>query len=455
MADFLKGFLDNLESGVLNPKGNLGDYQHGARLYVDDAFRLAPKTKYLYHVTLNINPRASAVIPQLTEKHSNEINMLVKSADLPKYNIQTEVKHQYNKKRVVQKRLDYQPVNIAFHDDNFGITTAMWEAYYRYYYKDGNYAAVNSRGDPETSVKEYKSYSNAGSEAFNRGAIFNNEKQYRYGFDNDSFEPFFESIVIYQMSRKRYTAFTLVNPLIANWNHDTMDQQAGSSEGAQSNMTIEYETVFYTRGPVTEGSAPKGFATEHYDKIPSPLSLSGGGTSSLFGAGGVVSGGLGVLGDIVSGNAFSSPGALLGTVLRSSNIKKNLKNLSKEGLRQEGISVLGKALTNVQRGGTGGIGGLSFPKSIGEAKSIASSIGAGSFDFSGNPLGDVSSALNSDPAGLDNLAKATNFKKDHLRAGGSANVNAINEAYANANQAVQDAAKDTASSNLANIIRTP
>ena len=50
MANLLKGFLDNLGKGVLNPKGNLGDFAHGARLYVDDSFRLAPKQKFLYHV---------------------------------------------------------------------------------------------------------------------------------------------------------------------------------------------------------------------------------------------------------------------------------------------------------------------------------------------------------------------------------------------------------------------
>ena len=37
MANFLKGFLDNVVSRALNPKGTLADYAHGARLYVDDS----------------------------------------------------------------------------------------------------------------------------------------------------------------------------------------------------------------------------------------------------------------------------------------------------------------------------------------------------------------------------------------------------------------------------------
>ena len=122
---FLNGFLDNLASGALNPKGTLGDFQHAARMFVDDSHRLTPKVKFLYHVTFNINPDVTAVIPQLRQKHMNELNMLVKTAQLPAYNIQTDIKHQYNRKRVVQKRIDYQPVQISFHDDTIGITIEM------------------------------------------------------------------------------------------------------------------------------------------------------------------------------------------------------------------------------------------------------------------------------------------------------------------------------------------
>ena len=325
MASFLNGFLDNVVSGALNPKGNLADYQHAARLYVDDNHRLTPKVKFLYHVTFNINSSAAAVIPQLREKHMNELNMLVKSAQLPAYNIQTDVKHQYNRKRVVQKRIDYQPVTITFHDDNFGVTTAMWEAYYRYYYRDGNYAAVQPAGAPETG---------ASIEAYNRGSQFN-DKQFRYGFDNDSGLPFFDSITISQMARKSYTAFTLINPIISGWQHDTMDNSV--SDTVSNTMTLDYETVHYSRGTVGKGG-PKGFSEEHYDKTPSPNSLMGGGASSLLGVGGVLAGGMSVLGDI------SNDGVTFGTVLTAANTLQNAGNLTQGGI---GGELLGSAIDTI------------------------------------------------------------------------------------------------------------
>ena len=331
---FLNGFLDNVVSGALSPKGNLADYQHGARLYVDDSHRLSPKVKFLYHVTFNINAEAAAVIPQLREKHLNELNMLVKSVQLPAYNIQTDVKHQYNRKRVVQKRIDYQPVQIVMHDDNMGVTTAMWEAYYRYYYRDGNYSATKPAGAPESgsAIPEY-----------NRGNVFggNSDKQYRYGFDNDSVMPFFDSITISQMARKNYTSFQLINPIISGWQHDTMDNSI--SDPVANTMTVEYETVHYSRGPIGNGG-PKGFAEEHYDKTPSPNSLAGGGASSLLGIGGVLAGGMGVLDDITGGTAN------FGTVLKAANVLQNAGGLNAAGVKGE---LLGSVVSSI--GKTAGI----------------------------------------------------------------------------------------------------
>ena len=454
MANRLTPFLDNLVSGALSPKGNLADYQHASRLYVNDAFKFAPKNKFLYHVSFNINRRASSVIPQLTEKHSNTINMLVKSVDLPKFDITTEVKHQYNRKRILQKRIDYSPCNFVFHDDNYGLTTAMWEAYYRYYYKDGNYATTDTAGSPNTTAS-----------AYNRANTFADansiQSQYRYGFDNDSFEPFFDSIVIYQMSRKRYTAFTLVNPVINSWQHDTMDQSDASGL-VQSTMSCQFETVWYTRGAVSEGVAPKGFATEHYDKTPSPLSLAGGGTASLFGQGGVAAGASDVFGDITSGAAFSSPGALLGTVLKAANTARNVKDLSKDGLRQEGFGIIKGAIGDVGGINVGGVANTFFPKNGGNGGTNAittalagiSVVGAVQAAVQSSSVADVTAELANNKDKLDALSKATTHKKQHLAAGGDAGVNAINAAWDNASAGYQEAANNKTLEDIPNIIRT-
>ena len=372
MASFLNGFLDNVVSGALSPKGNLGDYAHASRMYVDDNMRLAPKSKFLFHVTFNINREATKSIPQLAEKHLTELGMLVKNVQLPAYQIQTDIKHQYNKKRAVHKRIDYSPVTIQFHDDNFGVTTAMWEAYYRYYFRDGNYSKVSPAGAPEPTIREYQSTKPSFSDEYAAGVSYS-QKQYRYGMDNDVSVPFFSSIQIHQLSRKRYTTMTLINPIISGWQHDTMDNSV--SDSVTNQMTLEYETVHYSRGPVNNGT-PKGFGTDHYDKTSSPNSLSGGGASSLFGVGGVLAGGFGVIDDITSGKAN------FGTVLKAANTLSNAQGLSLGGLKGEligqGLDAIGET-TGID---VSGVSGLSFPKGAGggNLKTLATAgavVGAG------------------------------------------------------------------------------
>ena len=449
MANKLNGFLDNVLSGALSPKGNLADFSHAARLYVDDAHRLSPKSKFLYHVSFNLNAEAVAVIPQLK---TQELNMLVKSVDLPKYNISTTLKHQYNKKSNLQTRLDYDPISITFHDDNYGQTTAMWEAYYRYYFKDGNYASLDGSNIPNTTNGAYNraiTYGNGG----NSGG----SGYYRYGFDNDSVKHFFESIQIYQMSRKRYTCFTLVNPIISEWQHDTMENS--SSEAVQNQMQIQYETVWYSRGGIVEGSAPKSFgpASGHYDKMPSPNSLAGGGASNLFGQGGVAAGAADVFGDITSGQAFSSPTSFLGTVLKTTSVIGNAKSLSKDGLRQEGFGILKDQIGAAAGIDVSGVANTAFPKSaslsgLNDITKAVAGLGAGAAVVKALQGGNVSSTLsflNTNPGALDQLTKATTFKKSHLADGGAANPSAITTAWNNTTSAVKEAFNTETKSNIA------
>ena len=105
MANKFNGLLDSIANGVLNPKGNMADWQHASRLYVDDAMRLAPKSKFLFHVQFEVTSAAQGIIPQLFEGNSlNEIGMLVKRADLPKFTADVQTRKKYNRQKNFQTR---------------------------------------------------------------------------------------------------------------------------------------------------------------------------------------------------------------------------------------------------------------------------------------------------------------------------------------------------------------
>lgn len=257
MASKFGKFLGSFAS-VLGDKGNLGDYQHAARLFVDDTFRLAPKNKFLYYVIFHINSAAMRDV-SFNDRHRLEVNYLVTSADLPKYTIETETGlNQYNRKTNSYKKIQYDPVNIKLHDDNNGISNSLWALYYGYYFRD----RLNSQ-DVYSSIRP---------PAYNRNTYGNKvESPFRYGLDNDSSQPFFNSIQIVTLARQRFFSYLLCNPKITKWDHDTVE--ASSSNGImESSMTVVYDSVIYSSGVVRKDN-PAGFAVLHYDPIPSPIYL--------------------------------------------------------------------------------------------------------------------------------------------------------------------------------------
>jgi hypothetical protein len=318
----INNFLTSFSNGLPGMK----DYRHAARLFLDDNYKLLPKQKFLFHVVFDIDD--SIPLRRFTNNERLELNMLVKTADLPKFNMNIEEKQQYNKKTYIGTKISYEPVAITFHDDHADTVNAFWKAYYEYNISDS--LTVNP------SVAGFNTQDNM---------YDSNPNVTQYGMDNaqQRKKPFLKSIQIFTLHKQRFTSFTLVNPVIGSWSHDNLDQADGQGI-MQNTMQIFYETVLYGAGVVNKNDIP-GFATIHYDLEPSPLSVLGGGTTSIFGPGGIVDGIGSVIGDIQSGN-FG-----IGTILRGINTYNNAKKIKAKdavkeelkGIIKEGVLDIGKS----------------------------------------------------------------------------------------------------------------
>lgn len=299
--------------------GTLADYAHADALYVRNNMRLSPKTKFLYHVVIDVNQSAIASLGNTVQSLLNkrEFNLLVETVDLPRFNVDIDEKNQYNRKKLVQTRIRYEPVQMIFHDDMAGLTTLLWEAYFRYYYQDPNYATKNTRGQPNTTVPQAYYHS------MYKGEDANN---YRYGMDNNrsNSTPFFNSISVYQLysnnARPEHTAFTLINPMIANMSHDTMSQTENNF--TKNTMRLNYEAVIYGRGR-TAIDEPAGFADPaHYDLSVSIFNNNCNSIRDLFTVGGLVNGISSVWNDVRNGQTDSN------TILAGIRILQNLQNVN-------------------------------------------------------------------------------------------------------------------------------
>ena len=249
MAAIFDPYIQNTDQSL-----HLRDARHAHQLYNEHNFAYAPKTKFLYHIVFEFNQQVatSGKIPNC-DFFRREIGVLVKASDLPGFKVSTETIQQYNRKKVVQTRLDYDPVSVTFHDDNTGVTRAMFDEYYRYYFQDGN---KNNDG----VATDYDPRDKFGTAVP------------RYGLDNGTDLPFFTAIRLYQLSRQRWFGYTLINPLVTAWKHDKLDNSSGG-ETMENILTLMYEGVLYTHGDIVEDSDPAGFASQQtrYDLVPSPL----------------------------------------------------------------------------------------------------------------------------------------------------------------------------------------
>jgi len=250
MARYYNGYLD-ANSGLF-----LRDWQHAGRLYVDDVYRLAPKPKWMYYAVFNMNEGAISGT-SFQQQNRQEINFLVKKMDLPKFSLNVENLNQYNRKTTTYTRINYDPINITFHDDNNGVSNAMWAMYYSHYFAD----RLNSQ-TPYADV-DPPAYQN---HAYDAKSAW----PYRYGLDvSSSLLPFFTSIQLITLTKHKFTSYLLCHPRITSWQHDTMDQSEGNGV-VENNMTLAYDAVIYTTGTVAYDD-PAGFGVLHYDNSESPL----------------------------------------------------------------------------------------------------------------------------------------------------------------------------------------
>ena len=334
-------FLSGVAGGLTNPKGGLADWRHASKLFLPNYYRLAPRTKFMFYVRFEIR-KSVLTSTTFNNKHTDEIGYLIKSTDLPKYKFDTVTKNQYNRKHVIYKNFQYEPLSMKFRDDSHGIMNAMWALYMGTYVQD--------RLNPEKAFFK-TNLRTTGSVA----------DSYRYGLDKiGKNDDFFESITIYTMSRRRFLGYKLINPKITSWQHGDVAYDA--NEFNEMSMNVEYESIAYESGEVSAGN-PKGFATLYYDNVPSPLTVAGGGVSNVFGEGGVLDGLESVFGDIAGGSAFSSPGAFLGTAIKALNTAKNIGNISGESLRREAVGLITSpaAISGIVNT-VGGVVGAAFPK---------------------------------------------------------------------------------------------
>lgn len=316
MAGFFQQVLKGAAEGFFND-AYLRDFRHASKTFITDGFANAPKFKYLFHVYFDINTTLinSDIFPD-----PKIPGLLVKNITLPKFSLTVAEMNQYNRKRYVQTKINYDPVSITFHDDNAGAIKKMWYNYYSYYYNDTTTAVQN-----KAAGRIKNTYSDDIRNEQNWGYFGEPTSSDVAAAIGDPKPQFFNSVKIYGFNQHNFSCYTLVNPIIERFDHDTYDyyQPTGTME---NRMTLRYETVTYEEGAIN-GQAPgevvTGFGSEqYYDRLLSPISKPGG-NRTIMGQGGLFDAGQGVLADL-----SQVPPNISGALAKGLNVAKTWKNPS-------------------------------------------------------------------------------------------------------------------------------
>jgi hypothetical protein len=280
-------------------------------------YRNQPRFPFEYYIDIKINRDGSS--GDFFSKFYNnaswgQVQPLVKTVEMPAFKIQTDPLNQYNRKRLSQTRIDFEPVKVVFHDVADGKTLKFWEMYYRYYFQDGNEPGKNEpvqqTGKPGAMTTE--SFLKNITPSFNPNLanlpdsvknLFSGQKfpgvnssttgngskdklenivtdvmdNHKFGFNLETVQNvrnLIGAIDIYQVHGGRFNQVTLVNPRIASFSHDTLNYATGDKT-LELTFTFEYEYAYYTiqnlklgGGETNNNSSIEPFEHGEYLELP-------------------------------------------------------------------------------------------------------------------------------------------------------------------------------------------
>lgn len=385
--------MASLYNADLKPLG-YGDkthpYDHATKLFVADNMRLIPKQKFLYYVVLNIDVGIIQNILTSSQSISDPISsqdliqqyeagLMAKRVDLPKFTMNTKTMNAYNRKNVVQTHMTYDPISISFHDDAADIVTNLWNDYYTYYYRDSDYDTTMYQLPHKYQPR--------------------NAEKWGFSPRNSNLKPFFRSIQIYSLHNKRFTEYTIVNPLISSWRHGEHDSYDDNGT-MESTMTLSYETVKYKTGYVNAVDV-NGFSILHYDNFQSPISTS---TTNIYTDAGIIGSLEGAAKDLARPDGKSGSADVLSNILSAYRFYNGVKNANFGSIVSTTVGQVGAKIIN--NAINGAVNSAFFP-TLGGAGSgvygssqLYSNAGISNYSPYGSPLSNFGVTVANQTAGI-------------------------------------------------------
>jgi hypothetical protein len=227
---------------IFGPGGGNGFYTRDFRnAYGFRPDQNPPRQKFQGYVSFVVNRELYG-----NKFYGNDINSefrlrlgsLVRSATLPEVEFKTETKNSYNRKRIINTGVEYQPVDIKVFDTINNEWLIMFMKYFSYHYMNPRNKQYNERdvgADPRFSrssdLNEGSEFGLNGSDLWDSNA---------YGYNINELANFFERIDYVLYHGNKGIQYSLNNPVMTRFKTGELDYS--SSDVMEFDMTFEYES---------------------------------------------------------------------------------------------------------------------------------------------------------------------------------------------------------------------
>lgn len=177
----------------------------------------------------------------------DRLHFLCNTFDAPKFTIQQDVINQYNRKRVINRKIDYDPVTVRMYDTVDGLGMKFARTLYEFEYKNAR-LYKESPSDKENDEKH-----NYLQSVFIDSDRFKDTHHYGMRSHGITSHRLLKSIDFYQISGGTYSKTRIIHPRLARMDMDQFDYSA--SQPVNINLAFQFENLLFeeTNVPIAEG----------------------------------------------------------------------------------------------------------------------------------------------------------------------------------------------------------
>ena len=177
------------------------------------------------------------------------LSSLVRTAQLPEVQVQTQVVNAFNQKRIVTSGREYAPVGITLFDTIQNEWLTMLMKYFTYNFADATNKFIDTDNVQEgrdldhklllENVKKYNSETNG----FGKDSTLKGYNPDGFGFTQRETPYFFERIDMIMYHGNTGVQYSLANPIITSINFGDIDYADSGFKDIQIQVAYEYFTV--------------------------------------------------------------------------------------------------------------------------------------------------------------------------------------------------------------------